>query len=111
MRRLICFLLVLFLFPVKVFAAKVLQVKSSNTFLLGDNNRTYSVKLACIEIDPKKQLQASSFLKTELPRNVRVNIKPRGFDQGVMVASIVNMRSNEDLAELLESNDLGRITC
>ena len=46
-------------------SAEVMQVNSSNTLLIGDNNRTYKVQIACINVEPAKEELAFNWLKKE----------------------------------------------
>ena len=50
--NLLIVLISLFSFCSEVYAAEILQVTSSSVLLIGDHNRTYTVKLACTEISP-----------------------------------------------------------
>ena len=40
---------------VEVMAAEVLQISSPSTLLIGDHNRTYTVKISCLDIYPDKE--------------------------------------------------------
>tara|TARA_B100001250_G_C19363220_1_gene598610 strand:- start:242 stop:595 length:354 start_codon:yes stop_codon:yes gene_type:complete len=84
-------------FGFNVFAAEVLQVSNSSTLLIGDNNRTYKVKLTCLEILPENEQIALNWLRIELPRKTRVNIRPKGFEEGALLASIIPLKSDSEL--------------
>ena len=86
-----------FSFISKVNAAEILQVSSSSILLIGDNNRTYTVKLACTEISPDLEEESVNWLKKELPRHTKVNLKPTGSIDGVLVAKIIPFNSNIDI--------------
>ncbi len=88
-----------FCFFSKVYAAEVLQVSSSSVLLIGDNNRTYTVKIACTEISPELEEISVNWLKKKLPRNTKVNLKPKGSVDGVLVAKVINLNSNIDITE------------
>ena len=93
-------LLIAFLsFLTKVSAAEVLQVSSSSILLIGDNNRTYTVKIACTEISPDLEERSVQWLKKELPRHTKVNLKPKGSEEGVLVAKVIPFDSNIDITE------------
>ena len=83
----------------KVSAAEVLQVSSSSILLIGDNNRTYTVKIACTEISPDLEEESVKWLKRQLPRHTKVNLKPKGSVDGVLVAKIIPFNSNIDITE------------
>ena len=52
--------LVLLLFPFSVCSAEVLQVTSSSVLQIGDNNRNYKIRIACINIDESKATVCST---------------------------------------------------
>ena len=45
--KILILLVAFFCFYLEVDAAEILQVTSSSVLLIGDHNRTYTVKLAC----------------------------------------------------------------
>ena len=61
-------LISVFGFLSKVDAAEILQVTSSSILLIGDNNRTYTVKIACMEISPNLEERA---FKEETPAHIQ----------------------------------------
>ena len=92
---LICF----FSFLAKVYSAEILQVSSSSVLLIGDHNRTYTVKIACTEINPDLEEESVKWLKKELPRHTKVNLKPKGSVDGVLVAKVIPFNSDIDITE------------
>ena len=83
----------------EVDAAEILQVTSSSVLLIGDHNRTYTVKLACTEISPDLEKKSFNWLKKQLPRHTKVNLKPKGSVDGVLVAKVISIDSNIDINE------------
>ena len=83
----------------KVSAAEVLQVSSSSILLIGDNNRTYTVKIACTEISPDLEERSVQWLKKELPRHTKVNLKPKGSVDGILDAKVIPFNSDIDITE------------
>ena len=83
----------------KVSAAEILQVSSSSILLIGDNNRTYTVKIACAEINSDLEEKSVDWLRKELPRHTKVNLKPKGSLDGVLVAKVIPFNSNIDITE------------
>ena len=71
-----------------VAAAEVLQVRGPALLQLGDGNRSYAVQLACVQVPPDSQLQAKAWLRKQLPRHSRVNLRPLGQREGVLLARI-----------------------
>ena len=104
-------LLIVFGFCVEASAAKVLQVSSSSTLLIGDHNRTYKVKLNCLDISPDKEERAFNWLKSELPRYTRVNIRPNGSEDGILLARVIPLGDNIDIEKKLEANGLASNSC
>ncbi len=88
-----------FCFFSHVYAAEILQVSSSSVLLIGDNNRTYTVKIACAEISPDLEERSVNWLKKQLPRHTKVNLKPKGSIDGVLVAKVIPFNSNIDITE------------
>ena len=95
----------------KVDAAEILQVTSSSVLLIGDHNRTYTVKLACTEISPDLEEKSFKWLKTQLPRHTKVNLKPKGSLDGVLVAKVIPFNSNNDIGEKYITEGLAKNTC
>ena len=88
-----------------------MQINSPTTLLLGDQNRVYKVRIACLEVDSSKQDLATEWMKGFLPRHSKVNIKPKAFEDGVLVASLVDIDSNKEIAKEMESKGLGVLNC
>ncbi len=88
-----------FTFFTKVYAAEILQVSTSSVLLIGDNNRTYTVKIACTEINPDLEEVSITWLRKELPRHTKVNLKPKGSEDGMLLAKVIPINSNIDIAE------------
>ncbi len=82
-------------------AAEVLQVKSSNTILIGDQNRNYLVRLACIEIDLENQDNAKKWLKSNLPRGTKVNLRPLGSEDGVLISNVIRLDNSMGISKAL----------
>tara|TARA_Y100001968_G_C19376995_1_gene728195 strand:+ start:497 stop:847 length:351 start_codon:yes stop_codon:yes gene_type:complete len=102
-KYLLCLLVFFFIFicPLKVYSAEVLQVTSSSTILIGDNNRTYKIKQPCISVKPTDEIVVSSWIRERLPRRTKVNLRPKGAEDGVLLARVFRMGSDLDIAEEL----------
>ena len=59
-------------------AAEVLQVRMSSLLQVGDHNRTYTVQLACVDVTAETETEAVGWLRQQLPRRRRVNLRPVG---------------------------------
>ncbi len=100
-----------FSFFLKADAAEVLQVSSSSVLLIGDNNRTYTVKIACTEISPDLEERSVAWLRKQLPRHTKVNLKPKGSVDGVLVAKVIPFNSNIDITQLYINEGLATNQC
>ena len=102
---------VLFLDPLSTFSAEVLQVNSSNILLIGDQNRSYSVGIPCLNINSENESEIKDWLKFNLPRRTRVNLKPLGSKDGVLIANINLIGQDLSISELISNNGLADYTC
>ena len=100
-----------FSFVSQVYAAEILQVSSSSILLVGDNNRTYTVKIACTEIKPEFEERSVKWLKKQLPRHTKVNLKPKGSVDGVLVAKVIPFDSNIEITEKYINQGLAINNC
>ena len=107
-----CLLVFIFLgFCFEAFAAEVMQVSSSTVLLIGDNNRTYTVKISCIEVYPEKEELAFNWLRSELPRHTKINLRPKGSEQGVLLARVSPLGRGSDITKVLEEKGFAKNTC
>ena len=104
-------LIAFFCFPLNNFAAEILQVRSSTQLQIGDRNRSYTVKLACIEVEPEYELLTTKWLKSNLQRRTRVNLKPEGISDGMLIARVIPIDSKIDLGESLHQQGLAKLSC
>ncbi len=91
--------------------AELLQVTSSDTILIGDNNRNYKVKIACINIYPFKDKEATEWLKSQFPRYSKVNLHPKGSFNGQLIAELINIKTNKDISESMIELGFGDYNC
>jgi len=97
--------------PVIVNSAEILQIKNSNTILVGDQNRNLTVGLFCVDVNENDELKATNLLKSEFPRGSKVKIKPFGFKDNVLLAKVFNIKGTKEMTELLEAKDLTSEIC
>ena len=107
----ICISIVILLMPFQALSAEVLQVSSSSVIQIGDNNRNYKVKLACINIEPSKDSEALDWMKSKLPRHSKVNLLPKRSEDGILLAELIKLRSNEDIAKSMSDMGFGEYYC
>ena len=101
----------IFLNPVIVNSAEILQIKSSNTILVGDQNRNLTIGLFCVDVNENDELEATNLLKSEFPRGSKVKIKPYGYKENVLLAKVFNINGTKEMTELLVAKDLTRENC
>ena len=97
--------------PLLVNSAEILQIKSSNTILVGDQNRNLTIRLFCVNIKENDDLEATNLLKSEFPRGSKVKIKPFGFKENLLLAKVFNVKGTKDMTELLVAKDLTSEIC
>ena len=97
--------------PVVVNSAEILQSKSSNTILVGDQNRNLTIRLFCVNVNENDELEATNLLNSEIPRGSKVKIKPFGFKENVLLAKVFNIKGTKEMSELLVARDLTSEIC
>ena len=97
--------------PVIVNSAEILQIKSSNTILLGDQNRNLTIGLFCVDVNEIDELEATNLLKSEFPRGSKVKIKPFGFKENLLLAKVFNIKGTKEMTELLMAEDFTSEIC
>ena len=110
-RKIFIILISFLCFHEVVDAAEILQVTSSSVLLIGDHNRTYTVKLACTEISPELEEKSVKWLKKQLPRHTKVNLKPKGSIDGVLIAKVIPFDSNIDVSDKYINEGLATNKC
>ena len=114
MKKLFKFLIIICLViinPICVNSAEILQIRNSNTILVGDQNRNLTIELFCVDVNENDELEASNLLKKEFPRGSKVKIKPFGFKENILLAKVFNIKGNKEMTELLFAKDLSRENC
>ena len=97
--------------PVIVNSAEILQIKSSNTILVGDQNRNLTIGLFCVDVNENDEIEATNLLKSEFPRGSKVKIKPFGYKENLLIAKVFNIKGTKEMTELLVAEDLTRENC
>ncbi len=114
MKKLSKFLIIICLIilnPVIVNSAEILQIKSSNTILVGDQNRNLTIGLFCVDVNENNEFEATNLLKREFPRGSKVKIKPFGFKENILLAKVFNIEGTKEMTELLVAKDLTGEIC
>ena len=97
--------------PLTVNSAEILQIKSSNTILVGDQNRNLTIGLFCVDVNENDEIEATNLLKSEFPRGSKVKIKPFGFKDNVLIAKVFNIKGTKEMTELLVAKNLSSEIC
>ena len=97
--------------PVIANSAEILQIESSNTILVGDQNRNLTIGLFCVDVNENDELEATNLLKSEFPRGSKVKIKPFGFKENLLLARVFNIKGTKEMTELLVAKDLTSEIC
>ena len=97
--------------PLLVNAAEILQIKSSNTILIGDQNRNLTIGLFCVDVNENDELEATNLLKSQFPRGSKVKIKPIGYKDKLLLAKVFNINNNKEMTEILVAENFTRENC
>jgi len=97
--------------PLIVNSAEILQINSSNTILVGDQNRNLTIRLFCVDVNENDELEAINLLKREFPRGSKVKIKPFGFKENLLLAKVFNIKGTKEMNEILVSKELTSEIC
>ena len=104
-------LMLLLVLPSQAFAAEVLQVRSATLLQVGDRNRNYTVQLACVQVAADDEPQAQDWMRSAVPRRRRVNLRPEGSSDGVLLARVTPIGDELDLGAALVREGLAQDTC
>ena len=97
--------------PLIVNSAEILQIKNSNTVLVGDQNRNLTIELFCVDVNENDEIKATNLLKSEFPRGSKVKIKPFGFKKNLLLAKVFNIKGTKEMTELLVAKNLTSEIC
>ena len=109
--KILIIICLVFVAPVAVSSAEILQIKSSNTILVGDQNRNLPIGLFCVDVNENDELEATNLLKREFPRGSKVKIKPFGFKENILLAKVFNIKGTKEMTELLVAKNLNSEIC
>ena len=101
-------LLLLAWWPRAAAAAEIYQVRDSRLLQVGDGNRSYTVRLSCVAVDPAQEEEAITWLRQALPRRTRVNLRPMGESDGILLARVSRLPGGDDVASGLINAGLAR---
>jgi endonuclease YncB( thermonuclease family) len=106
---LVALLVALLIWPLGAGAAEILQVRDADLLQLGDQNRSYTVQLACIAVSPEHENEAIAWLRQAAPRYTKVNLRPMGQNQGVLLAMVTPLATATDLGSGLVAAGLAEL--
>lgn len=108
------FLIIFLLFvlsPLNAYSAEILQINSSKTVLVGDQNRNLTIRLSCVDVNDNDELKAMALLKKEFPRGSKVKIKPFGYKDNLLIAKVFNINGTKEMSDLLIAKNLTKQDC
>ena len=111
MKNISKFLIIIFLivlYPVRANSAEILQIKSSSSILVGDQNRNLSIQLFCVNVNNNDELKAINLLKKEFPRGSKVKIKPFGIKENILLAKVFDIKGTKEMSDLLISKNMAK---
>ena len=114
MKNTIVFFIIIFLltfFSIRTNSAEILQINTSSSILVGDQNRNLSIKLFCVDIKDNDEQIAINLLRKEFPRGTKVKVKPIGFKENILVAKVFDINETKEMSKLLITKDLTNETC
>lgn len=82
-------------------AAEILSIRSANLLQVGDQNRSYGVQLACLEVSEAQSKEALSWLKQHGARGTKVNLRPISEREGRLLAKVSVLRTGLDLGDAM----------
>jgi endonuclease YncB( thermonuclease family) len=91
-------------------AAEIRSVRSATLLQIGDQNRTYSIQLACLSVPESNQQEALAWLQKHGPRGTKVNLRPISEQDGRLVAQLRVLRTGQDLGEAMVAEGLATPT-
>ena len=101
--QIILIFIVLIICPVNINSAELLQINDVNNIVVGDQNRSLSLSLYCIEINENEKENATKILKRNFPRGTKVKIKPYGSNGSRLLAKIFRVDDDTEMSELLNT--------
>ena len=100
-----------FLLPINAYSAELLQIRDSKTILVGDQNRTLTIDLYCLDVDESKEALAIERLKEFFPRGIKVKVRPYGVNDDKLLAKIFTINEKYEMTDLLEDFNLLNEDC
>jgi len=91
-------------------AAAILGVPSPTLLRVGDQNRGYLVELACLAVEEANSQPALDWLRRHGTRGTRVNLRPVGQHDGLLVAHVRVLSNGLDLGEGLVAERLATVS-
>ena len=109
--QIILIFIFLVIVPIKTYTAELLQIKDVNTILIGDQNRSLSLSLYCIDINENENQKATELLKKNFPKGTKVKIKPYGSSGNRLLAKIYRVDDETEMTQLLNTFDSSEKNC
>jgi endonuclease YncB( thermonuclease family) len=85
----------------RAMAAEILSIRSATLLQVGDQNRSYGVQLACVEVSEAQSQEALSWLQQHGARGTKVNLRPISNREGRLVAKVSVLKTGLDLGDAM----------
>lgn len=85
----------------RAMAAEILSIRSATLLQVGDQNRSYGVQLACVEVSEAQSQEALSWLQQHGARGTKVNLRPISNREGRLVAKVSVLKTGLDLGDTM----------
>lgn len=82
-------------------AAEIRSIREPTLLQIGDQNRSYFVELACLEVKESDRAEALGWLRQQGARGTKVNLRPIGERDGRLVAKVRVLKTGVDLGDAL----------
>tara|TARA_B100000212_G_scaffold299793_1_gene244617 strand:- start:218 stop:598 length:381 start_codon:yes stop_codon:yes gene_type:complete len=109
--QIILIFIFLIICPINAYSAELLQINDVNTILVGDQNRSLSLSLYCIDVNENEKDKATEVLRENFPRGTKVKIKPYESNGNRLFAKIFRVDDGTEMTELLNTFDLSEENC
>ena len=90
----------------RAMAAEILSISSATLLRVGDQNRSYVVQLACVEVSEAQSQEAQSWLQQHGARGTKVNLRPVSESEGRLVAKVSVLKTGLDLGDAMVNRGL-----
>ena len=103
--------ILLIICPINTNSAELLQINDVNTILVGDQNRSLSLSLYCIDVNENEKDKATEVFRENFPRGTKVKIKPYKSNGQRLLAKVFRVDDETEMTELLDTFNSSENNC